>query len=196
MVYKIIISFFFVCTAVLPQTKETLYYLSTDIGLGYSRFVTNSSTENLNKNGFSGTFRITWHPEHLLSLGLETGYQQLYSLNTNVTIPKLGTSAAQVSMVTVPIFIIFSMKIFPQSLPNFEIKFGSGIFLLYNNGEVFGNELNSSLLSIGASIGATYLHPLNDFISIGGELRYSNISKIQNADLSLQFMFSYKFLHW
>jgi hypothetical protein len=136
-----------------------------------------------------------WHPEHLLSLGIETGYQYLYSYEKTLTIPEIGTSDVHVSMVSVPIMGIYSMKIFPQSLPNFELKFSSGIYLLYNRGNAFG-DINNSQISIGYTGAATYLHPLNEKLSLGGELKYSYISKIQDANISVQVVFSYKFLSY
>ena len=41
--------------------------------------------KDLNKNGFSGTIRLMWEPEHLLSIGIESGYLQLYDISTQLT---------------------------------------------------------------------------------------------------------------
>jgi hypothetical protein len=196
MIYKIIFIIFFISIAVFPQSKDTLYYLTAELGAGYSRYITTLDNQDLNQSGFSGTIRIMWHPEHLLSLGLETGYQYLYSFKSTYTVSGVGTSDVSASMYSVPIMGIYSMKIFPSSLPNFELKISSGIFLLYNRGEAFGDEIISSQISIGYSAAATYLHPLNDLFSIGGELKYFYISKIQDADLSLQVVFSYNFFQY
>ena len=57
------------------QDNDTTYSLSTELGIGYSRYYTTMDYSDLNKNGFSGTIRVMWNPEHLLSIGLETGYQ-------------------------------------------------------------------------------------------------------------------------
>jgi len=196
MIYKIITSMFFICIAVYPQTSDTLYSLTIEAGAGYSHYITTLDYNNLNRNGFSGMVRIMWHPEHLLSLGIETGYNYLYSLKSSVIIPEFGTSEVKASMVSVPVLGIFAMKIFPQSLPNFELKFSSGIFILNNNGNAFGEEISSSQLSIGYMSAVTYLHPLNEKLSIGGELKYSYISKIQDSNFSAQVIFSYRFLSY
>ncbi|MBK7629431.1 MAG: hypothetical protein IPJ23_01680 [Ignavibacteriales bacterium] len=196
MLYKIIALIFFGGLSVFSQSKDTLYSLSVDIGGGYLRYITSLEFESLDQNGFSGSVRIIWHPEHLLSLGLETGYMYLYSINPKVNTVEFGASEAKASMVSVPIFAIFSMIIFPESLPNLEVKFGPGVFLLYNRGEVFNEKIKNSLISIGMTTGVTYMHPLSEDISIGGELKYQNISKMQDSDFAIQIMFSYKFLHW
>jgi hypothetical protein len=196
MIYKLISIIFFISIAVFPQSQDTMYYLTAELGAGYSRYITTLDNKDLNQNGFSGTVRIMWHPEHLLSLGLETGYQYLYSLKSTYSVEGVGSSEVKASMICVPIMGIYSMKVFPKTLPNLEFKFSSGVFLLFSSGEAFGDEIKSSQISIGFSGAATYLHPLNDLISIGGELKYYYVSKIQDADLSLQFVFSYKFLEY
>lgn len=196
MLYKTLILLFFSYLTVFAQNRDTLYSLSVDIGGGYLRYITTLDYESLDQNGYSGTVRIMWHPEHLLSLGFETGYQYLYSINPKITTVEFGTSEAKASMVSVPLFAIFSMKVFPELLPNLEVKFGPGVFLLYNRGEIFNEKIKSSLISIGMVTGVTYLHPLNDFIAVGGEIKYHNISKIQDSDLTINLMFSYKFLQW
>ena len=69
-------------------------------------------------------------------------------------------------MYTVPIFMVFSMKI----APNIKLTAGSGMYLLYNSGELFGDQLSSNQISIGARAGIAYTYPINNSISIGGEL--------------------------
>lgn len=196
MIYKLIFLICFISIAIFPQSKDTLYSLTAELGAGYSRYITTLDNKDLNQNGFSGTVRIMWHPEHLLSLGIETGYQYLCSLESTYNIEGVGASEVKASMYCVPVLGIYSMKVFPKTLPQLELKVSSGIFLLYNSGEAFGDEINSSQISIGYSAAATYLHPLNNVISIGGELKYYYVSKLQDADLSLQFVFSYKFLEY
>ena len=177
---------------VFPQLNDSTYSLSTEVGLGYSRFYTTMDYDKLNKNGFSGTIKVMWNPEHLLSIGLETGYQFLYSFNYDGYETEFGTTDISASMYTIPVFIIFSMKI----LPNIKLSAGSGIYLLYNSAESFGEEISSNQLSIGAHTGISYTYPLNESISIGGELLYSYFSKIQDQTVAVQFLFIYDFLKW
>lgn len=178
------------------QSNDTLYSLSADVGLGYSRYLTTLEFMDLNKNGFSGTFRVMWHPEHLLSIGVETGYQYLYSIKTSITSDEFGTSELKASMVSVPLLFVASMIIFPKSLPDFELKGGSGAFFMFNYGELFGSSIYSSVFSLGYIVGASYIHTVHEDISIGGEIKYFYISKLQDSNLTLQFLFSYNFLSW
>jgi hypothetical protein len=91
---------------------------------------------DLNKNGFSGTIRIMWNPEHLLSVGLETGYQYLYSIDISNYDTEFGTTDFSASMYTIPIFIMFSMKV----MPNIRLNAGTGMYLLFNSGNMFGDD--------------------------------------------------------
>jgi len=182
----------FITCSVFSQVNDTTYSLSTEIGLGYSRYFTTMDYSDLNKNGFSGTVRVMWNPEHLLSLGLETGYQYLYSIDINDYSTEFGTTNFSASMYTIPVFIVFAMKL----TPNIKLSAGSGIYLLYNSGNIFEDALESNQISIGAHTGISYTYPINNSIAIGGELLYSYFSKIQDQTVAIQFVFVYDFLKW
>lgn len=177
---------------ILPQSNNSDYTLTTEIGMGYSRYITDMEYNNLNKNGFAGTLRLMWNPEHLLSIGLETGYEYLYSIRIENINTEFGNSEFSASMIAIPIYIAFAMKITDRV----KILGGSGMYLLFNRGELFGDELKSSLISIGLHTGLSYTYPLNKDFSIGGEIKYSYISKIQDKALSFQAIFIYRLLRW
>ena len=191
-IIKILIAVIVISSVALPQLNDTTYSLSTEIGVGYSRYFTTIDYDDLNQNGFSGTVRVMWNPEHLLSLGLESGYQYLYSLDVSDYSTEFGNTNVKASMYTVPIFIVFAMKV----LPNIKLSAGSGVYLLFNSGELFGDELSSNQISIGAHIGASYTYPINNTMAIGGELLYSYFSKLQDQSFAVQVLFVYDFLKW
>ena len=191
-IIKILIAVIVISSVALPQLNDTTYSLSTEIGVGYSRYFTTIDYDDLNQNGFSGTVRVMWNPEHLLSIGLETGYQQLYSLDVSNYSTESGNTNVKASMYTIPIFIVFSMKV----LPNIKLSAGSGVYLLFNSGEAFGDELSSNQISIGAHMGISYTYPLNNSMAVGGELLYSYFSKLQDQTVAIQFVFVYDFLKW
>ena len=182
----------FITGSAFGQITDTAYTLSTEIGLGYSRYFTTMDFSDLNKNGFSGTLRVMWNPEYLLSIGLETGYQYLYSIDISDYNTEFGTTDFSASMYSIPIFVVFAMKV----VPNVKLTAGSGMYLLYNAGNLFGDPLKSSQISIGAHGGISYTYPISKSISIGGELLYSYFSKIQDQTLAVQFLFVYDLLEW
>ena len=190
--YKIlIISLLFAVTAI-AQNTDTTYSLTTEIGVGYSRYFTTMDYNDLNKNGFAGTFRVMWNPEHLLSIGLETGYQYLYSIDVSGYTTEFGTTDFSASMYAVPINVVFAMKV----TPNIKLSVSSGMYLLYNSGNLYGDAIENSQISIGARAGVSYTYPINESISLGGELLYSYYSKIQDQTVALQFLFVYNLLEW
>jgi len=184
---KILIAVVLISSFAFPQLNDTTYSLSTELGVGYSRYFTTMDYDDLNQNGFSGTVRVMWNPEHLLSLGLESGYQYLYSLDVSDFSTEFGNTNVKASMYTIPIFIVFSMKV----LPNIKLSAGSGVYLLFNSGELFGDELRSNQVSIGAHMGISYTYPINNSVAIGGELLYSYFSKLQDQTVAIQFLFVY-----
>jgi len=191
-IIKILIAVVIISSVALPQLNDTTYSLSTEIGVGYSRYFTTMDYDHLNQNGISGTVKVMWNPEHLLSIGLETGYQQLYSLDVSDYSTEFGNTNVSASMYSVPIFIVFAMKV----LPNIKLTAGSGAYLLFNSGESFGDEISSNQISIGAHVGASYTYPINNSMAIGGELLYSYFSKLQDQTVAIQFLFVYDFLRW
>ena len=67
------------------QSVDSEYAVTAYINAGYSRFISELNIQDLNKNGFSGTIRLMWEPEHILSVGIESGYLQLYDITTQIT---------------------------------------------------------------------------------------------------------------
>jgi hypothetical protein len=189
---KILVLVVFVSCTSFAQLTDTTYSLTAEVGVGYSRYFTTMDYDKLNKNGFSGTVRVMWNPEHLLSIGLETGYQYLYSIDISNYDTEFGTTDFSASMYTIPIFIMFSMKV----TPNIRFNAGTGMYLLFNSGNMFDDVLESNQISIGGHFGVAYTYPINKNISVGGELLYSYFSKIQDQTVALQFVFVYKFLEW
>ncbi|MCW9064807.1 MAG: hypothetical protein OQJ78_00810, partial [Ignavibacteriaceae bacterium] len=71
---------------------------------------------------------------------------------------------------------------------------GSGIFLLTSKVDALGNPVNSNQVSTGVLGSASYYHPLSHIISLGGEIKYFLINKIEDSDLTFQLSFQYRFL--
>jgi hypothetical protein len=172
------------------QTDDPEYAVTAYINAGYSRFISELDYKDLNKNGFSGTIRLMWEPEHLLSIGIESGYLQLYDISTQLTIQDTITFSGSSELTAVPIITVFSMELFEK----FKISVGSGIFLLTSKVDALGNPVNSNQVSTGVLGSASYYYPLSNTISLGGEIKYYLINKIEDGDLTLQFSLQYRFL--
>ncbi len=172
------------------QTDDSEYAVTAYINAGYSRFISELDYKDLNKNGFSGTIRLMWEPEHLLSIGIESGYLQLYDISTQRTFQDTITVSGSSELTAVPIIGVYSMELFE----NFKLSFGSGIFILTSKVDALGNPVNSEQVSTGVLGSVSYYYPLSHTISLGGEIKYYLINKIEDGDLTLQFSLQYKFL--
>jgi hypothetical protein len=172
------------------QSGDTTYSVTTYISLGYSRFISDLSFDRLNKNGFSGTVRIMWEPEHLLSVGIESGYVQLYKLDNQQVGEPPRTFGITSNLNTIPIIAVFSMRIFE----NIKLSVGSGMFILYSNVDAMNTPVTNSQLSTGSYFAANYFRTLSGFVSLGGEIKYFYINKIEDGNLTFQLSLQYKFL--
>ena len=172
------------------QSDDSEYAVTAYINAGYSIFISELDYEDLNKNGFSGTIRLMWEPEHMLSIGIESGYLQLYDISTQITYQDTLTFNGSSELTAVPIIAVYSMELFE----NFKLSVGSGIFLLTSKVDALGNPVNSEQVSTGVLGSASYYHPLSHTISLGGEIKYYLINKIEDGDLTLQLSFQYRFL--
>jgi len=192
-IYLFIVVVIIMCSTVsnnYAQSQDTTYSISTYIGLGYSGFISELDYKNLNKSGFSGTVRIMWEPDNLLSVGVESGYLQLYRLNDQrINVPHESYTVSS-ELNTVPLLAIFSMKIFND----FKLSVGTGVFLLMSNVDALGNAVTSTQISTGSYGAALYLFPLSETISLGSEIKYYFINKIEDGDLTVQLSLQYKFL--
>ena len=131
-----------------------------------------------------------WEPEHILSIGIESGYLQLYDISTQITHQDTITFNGSSELTAVPILAVFSMELFE----NFKISFGSGMFLLTSKVDALDNPVKSNQVSTGVLASASYYHPLSHTISLGGEIKYYLINKIEDGSLNFQFSLQYRFL--
>ena len=189
---KLFIISLFGLAGVLSSLQAQTYQLNGFIGLGYSRFISDMNFDGLNKNGYSGTLRLMWQPEHLLKIGIETGYYRLYSFEQKNVDTEFGTTNAQSSLNAVPVFINIAMQI----IEPIEIFAGVGPTFLSTSFESFGSKSESSQISTSFIAGANYFHDISDKIKIGGELKYYRINKIEDSTITLQFMFVYNLFDW
>jgi hypothetical protein len=176
------------------EGEDTTYSLVVYGGVGYTRNFSAFDPEpsGLGQNGFVGTARFMWEPEHLLSLGLETGYCHVYSIDQKSVPTEFGTTDLEASQNAVPILLMASMKITDE----WRITAGSGIYLLYTYTKTFATEVSPMVLSGGIAAAVTYLRPLSRQWSIGGEIKYYSMTKFSDTNLSIQFMAAFRIAEW
>lgn len=189
----LIFALYIFSSSTYSQNTDTTYKVNAVFGLGYSYFI--SSLDNLvgfNPHSFNATAKVMWQPEHLLRVGIESGYLSFYSYKQSSFTSEYGTTEVKSSLSAVPIILVFSMELFD----NFEIASGVGVYFLFSEIDSYNNKVSSSVFSNGYYASLSYLHPLNDDLSIGGDLKYYYLSKIEDANLSMQLVLKYSFLEY
>ena len=179
-------------SSVRAQNSGDPYYLRASVGAGYGRFITDMNLNGLNKNGFASTIRVMWQPEHLLRIGIESGYNFLYNYEENITNPDFGATDVKGSLAAVPIIIDFAMQIAPL----FEIYLGIGPTLLITSFDSYGHETSSTQISTSYLIAITYAYPISDRSFLSAEVKGHHINKIEDSTLSFQLSYTYRLLEW
>lgn len=170
------------------QEADTTYKVNVIAGLGYSYFITSlAELDGLNPHSFNATVKIMWQPEHLLRVGIESGYLSFYSYEQTGFTSEYGTTDVKSSLAAVPIILVFAMELFD----NLEVSSGVGVYFIFSEIDSYNNKVSSSVFSNGYYASLSYYRPLNHDISIGGELKYYYLSKIEDADLTVQLVFKY-----
>jgi hypothetical protein len=134
--------------------------------------------------------RFMWEPEHLLSLGFETGYNRLYHIKENPS----TTSEVKISNALVPLQLVISMKFLKQFYGNFTM----GQSILLNNVTAANNgnsqqtsASNVSLGDFGLAVG--YRKSFNTRFYLGSEFKGYYSSKLNDKNIGLVFMSGYRF---
>lgn len=187
-----ILMFFFIISLlgfsrITAQESDSLFHVNLDIGIGPSVHLTDIDYEGQQNSQFIFTFRLMWEPEHLLRIGIESGFIHLYYLETKVFDTLFGSTDAVLNMNSVPIMAVFAMEV----ADNLEIIGGVGGFILISEVSSFDNYTLSKSWSNAYELGISYLHPLSDKLKIGSELKSYYISRLENYDVTLQFSIKY-----
>jgi hypothetical protein len=169
--------------------SDSTYEVVAYIGGGFSRYLLAPGGPpdipiNVSKMGLAGTVRVMWHPNHLVRLGIETGWTKFYSY-TLQTQP-----SGQVYLSGVPLLIVWSMRVL-----NVDLFWGSGYYLLNSNLDYQGT-VNVKTWSLGWMVAASYTHPLSDKLGVAGEVKWMNATEHELANLTAQVQLVWRVFEW
>jgi hypothetical protein len=166
------------------------YSLVAYIGGGYSHYVTTPGGPpsdipvDHTKSGFAGTVRVMWVPDHLIRLGLESGWTTFYSY-------KFGAqSDGKMSLTGVPLIVVWSMNVLKV-----DLFAGAGYYHLNSNLDYHGT-ITGHTWSLGWLAAASYTHPLSENLGVAGEVKWMNAVENQDAVMTIQVQLVWKFLEW
>jgi hypothetical protein len=157
------------------------------LGVGPNYYFNNlvALKNEVNAVNYSFVGRYMWEPEHLLSIGFETGYYRLYSIKLN------GSNHTSIRNSAVPIQLIIGTRF----LKTYYFNFAIGRSILINDittdadGEYDATTL--SLADFSTTVG--YKKKINDRISLSSELKLYYASKASDMNLALAFVVGYGF---
>ncbi|MDQ3278631.1 MAG: hypothetical protein M3Q06_09905 [Bacteroidota bacterium] len=173
-------------------TKRAQYAWVVYAGGGPGYYVSNSGappylTRKISNLSHVATFRLMWHPDHLLKVGLETGHLTFYSYRFRDSLNREGV----VKLKAVPALIVWNMAVTKR----LNLFAGSGVYFLRTNLDYRG-KTESNKMSIGWMAAASYIHPLSATVGLGSEAKWMNASETSNGILSIQLQLVWKFLNW
>ena len=173
-------------------TKRAQYAWVVYGGGGPGYYVSNSGapqylSRKISNLSHVASFRLMWHPDHLLKVGLETGHLTFYTYRFRDSVDREGV----VKLKAVPVLIVWNMAVTKR----LNLFAGSGVYFLRTNLDYRGNT-TSKKLSIGWMTAASYIYPLSATVGLGSELKWMNASETSNGILSLQLQLVWKFLNW
>jgi hypothetical protein len=136
---------------------------------------------------YSLTARLMWEPEHFISLGIESGYTQLYTVK--YTAPSLWP--AQVTKIVVPVQLVVSMKFLKNYYADLSIG-QSNLVDKFRSPDMGSFETSSwSLADFGITLGYKYL--IKNRISVGAESKFFYSTKNEDSNLALVLMVAFNF---
>lgn len=131
--------------------------------------------------------RIMWHPDHLMRVGVETGYMTFLSYKLQDSAGAKGS----VSLNAVPLLVEWSMALTPR----FNVFAGSGVYFLTTHLKYSGKAM-AHKISLGWMAAASYIQPLSARLGLGVEVKWLDAAESTDGSIGAQLQVVWKFLKW
>lgn len=159
-------------------------------GAGITRYVAAINTPvgvraSLHPGGAAFTLRAMWYPDHLLRVGIETGWVRFYSYTLHGAADgNLYTSAA-------PLLLVFSMPVTER----LNAYVGGGGYYVSSKLD-FEGVVRETKFSQGYMLGASYHFPVSPTLGFAAELKWYNASQFEDGTFCAQAMIVWRCLAW
>ena len=172
-----------------PQVQFKKHRFSFYGGIGPNYYFNNlvNYKNEVRPWNYSVAARVMWEPEHFLSLGIESGYYQLYTVTYSVQ----PFGPAQVTNIAVPVQLVVSMRFFKNYYSDLSI--GQTNLLYKFSSSELGSFHSSSWSLADFGIAAGYKHSFNNRISVGAETKFFHSPKHMDSNLAIVVMASCSF---
>ncbi len=139
--------------------------------------------------GYNVNVRLMWHPDHLLSIGLMSGYQ-VFSHESIDSLPRFPDGLSM-ELNSVPFHVVFEVR--PMN-----IRFGAGIglYLLQSQLTENGVTTHSDDIAYGGSAWIGYTFKLAERLRIGPDIVLQVLSDRGVANLSAMLTLQYDLIRY
>ena len=131
------------------------------------------------------SIRLMWHPDHLLKVGLETGYITFLSYSIEDTAGNKG----KVALHAIPVLLEWSMAITRR----INIFAGSGVYFTRTKLD-YGGVSASGKISVGWMAAASYILPVSKNMGLGVEVKWLDAAESRDGSVCLQLQWVWRFL--
>ena len=130
--------------------------------------------------------RLMWRPDHRLSVGLESGWVQLFGYSIDGP-----GERGSVQLTAVPLLLMWSMPIAQR----FRVYAGYGTYRLTSTLDYYGTT-RASTFSLGYAAAFSYVQPLSEKLGIEAEVEWMNAAETRHTLLCLQARLVWKLFQW
>lgn len=172
----LILMAFFLCGSFIMRAQaDSVFRIRTTISgsVQLTRYSVEPTPQSTSRSFPGSAFvgRVLWLPDHLLAVGLQSGYM-LFSREQLSAPEDLGIGQVEAALGAIPIQLALTMSPAP-----FEIGVGIGVYYLQSLWKVKGeNQLTSSDFEYGVSGWIGYELALSQRLAIGPELSFHALS--------------------
>jgi hypothetical protein len=159
-------------------------------GAGITRYVAEVNTPagikaTVHPGGAAFSFRAMWYPDHLLRIGIETGWVRFFSYTLHGAADgNLYTSAA-------PLLLVFSMPLTDRV----NVSIGGGGYFVSSKLD-FEGVVRETEFSQGYMVGASYHYPLSASLGLAAEAKWYNASQFEDGTITAEVMLVWRCLSW
>jgi hypothetical protein len=176
--------------AVAGENRDSTYRLVAYVGGGGSFYTASAGVPSglqgdVSKFGPAATVRVMFCPDHILSVGLESGWTKLYSYETT------GPAQGKVHLSQVPLYIVWSMRF----LDAVNLFGGYGYSRLTTQLDYAGST-SAGTWSLGWVAACSYEKPITETLGVAAELKWIAAVESRDAAITLQVQLVYSFLEW
>ena len=174
--YIITLLLLFLIFVAYPQQTDSLIRVESKytmaLGTGWSHYINSLEIpiSGIKKDFIGMSLRFMWEPEHRLSLGFESGFYRIFKVSKNIT-PEIN---AESELYVIPLLFVARMRV----VDHLYLSAAPGLAVMLSHMKGKNDDVRVTQFSLANfEATASYLYPLNGWISLGGELRFLNIGK-------------------